>query len=223
MRLPPHFKTKKEFKGMSLVDIAKIQHPKFLSTKTVNKYLGVAKEIFGYAERNNLIFKNPMEGLLLPESKRPDKLRDAFSTDDLNAIFSSRFYHQEKHKHPWQFWIPILALFTGCRLEELCQLHVEDVRCEDGLWVLDINAKGQKRLKNITSERVIPLHPILTEDLDFGGYAQSIGKQGNERIFHTLKAVQNKFGHYPSRWFGEYKKKCGIDSSKKVFHSFRTR
>ncbi len=38
-----------------------------------------------------------------------------------------------------------------------------------------------------------------------------------------MKKVQNKFGHAPSKWFGDYKKRCGIvaESGKKTFHSFR--
>jgi hypothetical protein len=42
-------------------------------------------------------------------------------------------------------------------------------------------------------------------------------------LFPELKNHSGRYGHYPSRWFGTYKKNCGIDArpNKKVFHSFR--
>lgn len=42
-------------------------------------------------------------------------------------------------------------------------------------------------------------------------------------MFPELKRQSERLGHYPSRWFGTYKRKCGIvsDPGKKVFHSFR--
>jgi len=65
------------------------------------------------------------------------------------------------------FWLPVLGLFTGCRIEELCQLHCSDVIQYDGIWCLDINDEGEKRLKNKSSKRVVPLHQILVDDLNY--------------------------------------------------------
>jgi hypothetical protein len=33
-----------------------------------------------------------------------------------------------------RFWLPLIAVFSGMRQEEICQLHVEDVRQADGIW-----------------------------------------------------------------------------------------
>ena len=58
----------------------------------------------------------------------------------------------------WQFWLIVMAPLTGCRLEEMCQLHLSDILQEDGVWLLDINSNARdKTLKNESSPRLIPL------------------------------------------------------------------
>ena len=39
--------------------------------------------------------------------------------------------------------------------------HLDDIRQEGDVWVFDINDKEEKRLKNMSSERLVPIHPQL--------------------------------------------------------------
>jgi len=55
-----------------------------------------------------------------------------------------------------RYWLPILGLYTGCRANEVCQLHKEDLKEQDGIWYLDINDNGKKSLKNRSSRRLVP-------------------------------------------------------------------
>ena len=58
--------------------------------------------------------------------------------DDLRALFSDRTkYLKETRKHPARFWAPWIALYTGMRIEEICQLHICDIRDIDGLLITD--------------------------------------------------------------------------------------
>jgi integrase len=82
---------------------------------------------------------NPAKGLLPPKSKRPQDERDAFNDEDLEKIFYSKQYREDSFKHPHQFWLSPLGLYTGARLEELCQLYVSDLKQTGGIWYLDIN------------------------------------------------------------------------------------
>ena len=106
--------------------------------------------------------------------KRPDEFRDAFDTDDLKALFGSKEYRQDSFKRGYQFWTPIIALYTGCRIEEICQLHLDDIRKEDGLWVLDINDDDEKKLKNLSSQRLVPLHLVLVDELKLPDYPATL-------------------------------------------------
>jgi integrase len=165
--------------------------------------------------------------------------RQPFSLSDLQAIFSSPVYANGERPKGGRleaaYWLPLLGLFTGARLEEIGQLRVSDVQRkeypdQDGKmlsgWFLHITGatddKGQdNRIKNAASERLIPLHPEL-ERLGFIAYVEKLADQKG-RVFPDLKA--NVFGRLTAKWgewFGPYMRNvCGITDKRKVFHSFR--
>ena len=109
-----------------------------LSISRINFYLGFAKAVCNFEMKTTGILKtNPVEGLHLKDTRRKDELREVFTKDDLSKLFvKSKEYGQEKHRTPERFWIPLLALYTGCRMEELCQLYVDQVIKIDGVWCL---------------------------------------------------------------------------------------
>ena len=51
------------------------------------------------------------------------------------------------------------------RLNEICELYVEDVQLANGVWCFSINSANDKKLKNGPSERMIPVHP---KSIDLG-------------------------------------------------------
>jgi hypothetical protein len=60
-----------------------------------------------------------------------------------------------------QCFLPLLGAYGGLRLEEGCQLHVEDVGSEDGIAFLDIRPGDGKQLKSRAAVRRAPLHPVV--------------------------------------------------------------
>jgi integrase len=226
-RLPPRILNSKKYKNMSIDEILDSNPEKTLSVKTVNKYLDFASGLFNYACKHNKNFRhNPVEGLRIRQKKRAGDNRAPYSEDDLKTIFQSPEYLKDKHIHSYCFWLPVLALYTACRLEELCQLHTDDVRQLGEIWVLDINDNTpDKRLKNLSSKRIIPLHPHLTDDLCFPKFVEKLREAGEQRVFPDLKKIKDRYGHAAGRWFGRYKKRLGIVPDEKGrakdFHSFR--
>lgn len=108
-----------------------------------------------------------------------------FSTRELQAIFSGYLYTgtdsgSAELVFPYQFWLPLLGLFTGGRLNELCQLESSDISQEEetGVWFARIANEGSKSLKNHHSRRVIPIHDELIRIglLDFVERAKSEGR-----------------------------------------------
>lgn len=61
--------------------------------------------------------------------------------------------------YPYRFWLMPLGIFTGARLNELCQLRVHDVIKDSyGIDLISINDNGfNKSLKNQQSRREIPI------------------------------------------------------------------
>ena len=159
-------------------------------------------------------------------NKREDEERDPFDCDDLVKIFYSRQYYNDTHKTASSFWMPLISLFSGLRREEVAQLHIEDIRCEQGVWVFDINdnpdAAGEivKKLKTKAARRLVPIHPFLLHDLNFIAFMKKVKSEGNERLFPNLNKVADNFGHTAGNLFSKFKSQLGL-SGKKDFHSFR--
>ncbi len=131
----------------------------------------------------------------------------------------------------YKFWLPLLGLYTGCRLSELCQLQIKDVRREDGVWVLSINASDDKRLKTRESERSVPLHHALLT----AGFLEFVETRraatGDERapLFDKLTTHPTlASSHTATKWFLGHSKQdtgylglCDLGPDHLTFHGLR--
>jgi len=194
-----------------------------------NKYLSFVKAFFAFAKGNGIIKENPAEGISIKDSrkKKAHKKQDVFTNEDLKSLFcESPESGNDELDQPHKFWIPLIGLHTGMRLEEICQLYVSDLKQMDGIWCLDALEEEEHPEKKIKTgeRRIVPLHPFLVNDLNFIGYVKNLPDQ-NGRIFPETNwvAKANRYGHYFSKWFGEFRKRCltNIKPRKKTFHSLR--
>lgn len=220
VQLPPNYSKKREYQGLSQADIVAQKPKETLSSKTVNKRLQTISALFRWAQKNGYSTDNPFEGMTVKLGVNAVDRRDPFTDSDLKAIFGSNGFVRFDPKRPNHFWLPMLALFTGARLEELAQLYVDDIAEIDGIRHISINALRDKRLKSISSERKIPIHDYLI-DLGFLQFVQSQQKQGRERLFSELTKGRDGYGQSFQKRFGREKKKAGFAKYKKTFHSFR--
>lgn len=197
-----------------------------LSPRTVkDKALGAISAILGYAKKNHYRTDNPASGFEVAGSARIEPPRIPFSMDDLKTIFTSPVFTEgfrpiggggEAAK-----WLPLLALFTGARLEELGRLTPADVRAEDGVTYLFINTIGEgKRVKNRSSRRKVPVHAQLVA-LEFLAYVEDRRKAKDTTLFPDLKSKRTEITAAWSSWWARYMDSIGIDDRRKVFHSFR--
>lgn len=205
-----------------------------ISTSTVNKGLGRLQAIWKWADKqldDDLpdIF-GPMK---IATNRQARDEADPFTKGQLHAIFSGPLFsgcRSERFRtHPggtnmsgtsW-YWLPLLGLYTGARLNELCQLHLADIDEEERVPFLHLR-EGQEgqRIKSGTG-RVVPLHPKLI-DLGILRYAEAQRLSGEDRLFPTLQVGST--GYYsdrPSKDFTAYLKGINAKSDKTSFHSFR--
>jgi integrase len=199
-----------------------------------NKQLMILNILLNFAAKNSIIEQNPAKGVTVEERKNAKAARLPFDLPALHALFSSPIYSLGERPKGGAgeagYWLPLLALFTGARIEELCQLHPDDV-CEESYreldgtersaWVLRITDEGPgQALKNPGSRRRIPIHAQLIR-LGFVEYARKA--KGRSRIFDKLipDVVGDESGNW-SKWFGGYlREKAGVTDKRMVFHSFR--
>jgi integrase len=200
-----------------------------LDPRTIQqKYLAAVSGLFVLAQSTGAFPKGqqlPSRGHGLMSKKALDKASAVngwrlFEGEELTKIFApENLCAAEK---PCDYWLPLLGLFTGGRISELCQLRCADIRQIDGIWALDIDENdGSQTVKTTAGIRKIPLHPTLIE-LGFLDYLEVARRYGGT-IFPYMNPDQ--FGHYsgtPSERFGRYLNRLGIKDRRKVFHSLRS-
>ncbi|MEO8599384.1 MAG: site-specific integrase [bacterium] len=158
--------------------------------------------------------------------------RASFGDDDLEAIFSQSWFkvgsglHIKKpsYWYPFEYWLPLLGLFAGCRIKEAAQLHLSDVKQVGAIWCLDINENTRdKSLKNDQSKRQVPLHQKLIA-LGFLEYCAALREQGFRRVFPELTWAKTdaKYAKEPIRKMSEMLGRLGMPrDSTHVFHCTR--
>jgi hypothetical protein len=155
------------------------KHDQTLDITTRREYLNFTKSVFEFALENEYVTKNPVISGIIPSKKSNTReQRVPFSREDLERIFDPRTYQPWSEGQPSRQFIPLLALFTGSRLEELANLNTADVfrHEESDLWCIDHNMENGRHLKNQNAIRTIPLHPVLVDRFKFPLYVKSLEK-----------------------------------------------
>ncbi len=148
-RMPTNY-TKKGFTTAQAIKMAKnpdSQH-QIISDKTRAEYLGQLKGIFEYADTCGFLTNDISRHIEIPNTKQSKSInRLPFSNDDLKLIFPDKEYGIDfgfQHtgvNSDVKFWFPLLAAFSGARLEEIAQLKTDDIiTCPDTGIVSSYNA-----------------------------------------------------------------------------------
>jgi integrase len=222
LRYPIHRTKLAELKNVGLTELmsSKKAYPT-ISITTVNNQIRKTNSFFNWLLKQGMIDNNPMTGMKIKQKSSLKAARSSFDYSDLTSLFSSAIYAEHTFLHDYQFWLPLLALYSGARLEELCQLYLTDIKLDAEIPYFNIaDNYPDQHLKNNSSRRAIPIHPELI-NLGLLTFIKQKKFKGEIKLFGYLKPQREKFGHKPSQWFSKYKAKCGIEDSKKVFHSFR--
>lgn len=230
-----------------LIELAKRDGLKLKNEETVKRHVAHLSQILGYGFRAGLMHFNPASGYKRGRSagagagSRPQDDRQAFAPEELARIFSQDWFERGAgtvrangftHWRPHYYWLPLLGLLTGGRINELSQLYLDDIRqSEAGVWYLDFNLDGDKvedvpdkSLKTVNAERVVPIHAELVR-LGLPEYVERLRRAGHTRLFPELKRDPVKgYGKPAGSWFNErfLGNRLGIErNGMKTFHSFR--
>ena len=191
-----------------------------------HKYLAALSSLFQLAQTSGAYprDKNPAQGHKVFTKKDYKKVEKKtgykpFINDELKKIFAPE--NLLPMPRPADFWLPLLALYTGGRIEELCQLATSDILKIDNLWAISINDEEYKSLKSSAARRNVPIHPKLIE-LGFLDYVEDAKEHGTMLFPYLIADMFGKFGGTPSERFGKYLDTLKIIDKRKVFHSFRS-
>ena len=174
-----------------------------LRNATRGKLWGMLRALFGVAVDDGLLDANPFSRVKLKLDDDSER-REVLTASDLKALFGTLADEQE-------WWIARIALYTGARLGEVCQLTRGDLGHADGVAYLHIreDAAAGKSVKTRGSIRKVPLHRQLVAD----GLLDWIGQRPGEALFAVASAPASKRLNRRMR-------EAGLGEGK-VFHSLR--
>jgi hypothetical protein len=205
-----------------------------ISGPTQGKYFEVYKDVIQLG-----LFGSDAEYILGKLEVKTDSESEpyqSFSDHELDIIFNGCVYtgqcFQYQSKKDYMFWLSLIGLFSGMRLNEICQLQLSDVKEFQGIYYLDNNLNfhdpnvPDKTLKgkgpNRAAIRLVPVHDELMK-IGFVEFLQAPRSGVNAHmLFNKLKmSAKGKWYKEPSRSSGEYFEMLGIKTKHKVYHSFR--
>ena len=121
------------------------------------------------------------------------------------------------------FWVPLMCIHQGFRMEECLQLPLADIGTERGIPYIWLHRGLGIRLKEGSSERRVPIHPNLIE-LGFLELVADQRKAGAINLFPNLKRgkTKQKFSELFTKRFTYQRKKNGVYTPGKDAHALRT-
>jgi integrase len=149
------------------------------------------------------------EGERTQRAFRAEELRRLFEGDEMKALANDP--HSAR-----MFWLPHIGLFTGARVNEICQLNPQtDVLDEGGIWhfrFTEENEAGEgvkKSIKNKSSKRSVPIHSQLIQ-IGFCKYVEAARKVGAKQLFPGWPATRGKASPKAEKWFRGFIDRLGL-------------
>ncbi|MCO5105052.1 MAG: site-specific integrase [Burkholderiaceae bacterium] len=154
---------------------------------------GITKEAAKRARRDKAAARAAEAGEEDEADRRP------FNSDELTSIFSQTIFSEGEGRaakgnsknDPFEYWLPLLGLFSGLRIKEASQLYLSDIKKVGDSWFLDINENTEdKSLKNEQSNRLVPIHPFILKQ-GLIEYSERLQREGYKRLFPELSCASS--------------------------------
>ena len=208
-----------------------------LSNKTIKGKITTVKAFIKWCVSHEYLNDNVLKAFAFTNTiKEETNERQPFDNDDLISLFNRpEFYNGLYHyKYAFRHWCLLIALYTGMRANEICQLKIKNIikdKNTDIECFVITDEDDDQSVKNKSSKRIIPIHKTLIK-LGFLNYVNHHRKtrKNNDLLFVQLSRHSGK-GNYTQKllkWFNEkyiyetgVKKRSNSQRVMKSFHSFR--
>lgn len=172
-----------------------------------------------------------LETVRVSKKLKSAKKRRAFTDDELRIVFNPATLCNGFQASPYMFWLPLISVHTGMRINEIAQLLMSDLVMLDGVHCFNVTdapdpdeepeeAARAKSVRTAAGKRIVPLHARLI-GLGFLKYVEAVRSAGHTRIFPDLVGGRDGPGQPASKQFGRYCDTVKLTDSELVFHSFR--
>lgn len=239
--LPPRWSDQCRKLKLSVRELAELEHEETIGPKTFQDgYIASVRPFLEAAQRDYGDQGFPLalttKGIeYLGDQEEDVNKQRAFKPAELARLFCGaemRAFAADSEKHD-KYWLPMLGLFTGARVNELCQLNPQvDVAQDDesGVWYLWINEsteadEGINKSVKTKDSRKVPLHRDLIS-MGFLDHVAKLRAQGFKRIFQSWLPSKGRASAEAEKWFRQFLRDLNLrDDTPKAkllgMHAFR--
>lgn len=231
----------KIFSGMSIKKIIATHHGRTIAAGTFDSTYRACVSLFinwALVHYKDQGFPNLSVSGAVYRGKRKDGINKqrAFRPEELKILFTSvkmrNFALNADTAHCC--WLPLIGLYTGCRINEVCQLNpFTDIKQDKktGIHYFHFTDESEsaegvdKSVKTKSSHRIVPIHSKLLE-LGFLDYVAKVKNDGYKLIFPQWPPNHGKASAKVSKWFINFVRSLGLrDNTEGArlsgFHCFR--
>lgn len=217
-------KTTAKYLHMDIAYLLQLSEPS-ISVTTAQKYLSYILSFFKWLETEGHVDKSVATGINMKVDQSAAKRKIPYAIEDLHKLFNTDIFTTSLSSclidHPERIYIPILAMYQGMRINEIAQLYTSDISLVDDVYCLYINAEtADKRLKNKSSQRIIPIHRRVIE-LGFIDHVNNQKLHKQKRVWSNLSLGGDGYCTNFRKWYGQFNRKYITSDTRKTFHCFR--
>lgn len=123
----PSNRFKPPYAGLTLAQCRTLTNFKATHSTTIKNTWFDVKRLLQHGHENEKYkllrnFANDKEFRISHREKDAPLLREVYTSDDIACLYAG-LSKENRIKQPQRFWIPLIGLFQGMRLNEICQLY----------------------------------------------------------------------------------------------------
>lgn len=208
--------TKKE-KALSLAQKLSLQNKDHLTPDRVRNMVNHLSSFFEHAIYVNWLKHNVVRDVRKPSRTARDSSDKPFTQQELTSTFSSPVFTGRKEPYEaMDYWIPIILYYTGCRVEEIAQLHRRDIQQRDGVLCMKLQENETQSIKT-GKTRYVPV-PLHVTELGFTDFVS----RRSAFLFSDQALTEKKYSTNFRKRFARYIRNNGVDRDEiSPTHSFR--
>ena len=178
-----------------------------LSSKTVRCRLSPCKVYWEFLEIKGYVNTNPFANINLNNTtfKTVTQSRESFSNEEINYLYNE--IKKISNSEPELFHLFQIAIYTGARIEEICQIKTTEVS-DNSIRIVNSKTQAGIREVPIASEILSLIRDLKLNSTD----SYLISSLKTNRLGQRSASIGKKFGRL--------KAKLGF-GKRKVFHSIR--
>lgn len=221
-KLPTDWYTRTK-KGETIAKLLTHEHPKCIAPKTFEATYRAALSTFLERAKHEFHDQGFPVGLSVKFAAYKGTREDSeeqqrnLKAHELVRLFGSAEY-AALAKAPdmaHKYWLPLLALYSGARPRELCQINPQvDFGVEGDVPFFLVSEKtegdeGVVKTVKTGEERKVPIHPELAR-LGFLAYVDKVKQQGARRLFPGFGLHKGNSAARAGQWFSDFLAELGL-------------